>query len=42
MIVDWIPQQPMGRAQFWDYGLVLKKFDVNSETLMNDIGPITY
>ena len=42
MIVDWIPQQPMGRAQFWDYALVLKKFDVNSETLMNDIGPITY
>ena len=42
LVTDWIPQQPMGRVQFWDYSLVMKKFDVNGETLTNDIGPFQY
>ncbi len=36
---DWLPQEPMGRVQFWDYALQLKKFDILPETIPIDVGP---
>ena len=39
LVTDYLPQQPMGRVQFWDYALQLKKFDVIGETSVNDLGP---
>jgi hypothetical protein len=38
LVSDYMPQQPMGRVQFWDYALQLKKFDINSETHLKDLG----
>jgi len=28
----------MGRVQFWDYAVQLKKFDILSETHLKDLG----
>jgi len=39
LVTDWLPQEPMGRVQFWDYALQLKKFDILPETSINDLGP---
>jgi hypothetical protein len=39
LVTDWMPQQPMGRVQFWDYALQLKKFEILAETSTNDLGP---
>jgi hypothetical protein len=38
LVTDYMPQQPMGRVQFWDYALQLKKFDILSETHLRDLG----
>ena len=38
LVTDYMPQQPMGRVQFWDYALQLKKFDINPETHLKDLG----
>ncbi len=38
LVTDYMPQQPMGRVQFWDYALQLKKFDINPETYLKDLG----
>jgi len=38
LVSDYMPQQPMGRVQFWDYALQLKKFDINPETHLKDLG----
>ena len=38
LVTDLMPQQPMGRVQFWDYALQLKKFDILSETHLRDLG----
>jgi hypothetical protein len=34
LVTDWLPQQPMGRVQFWDYALQLKKFDLLGENAL--------
>jgi hypothetical protein len=40
LVTDWMPQQVMGRVQFWDYALQLKKFDVLGETTQDlGLGP---
>ena len=38
VVTDWMPQQPMGRVQFWDYAIQLKKFDILPETHLKDLG----
>jgi len=38
LVTDWMPQQPMGRVQFWDYAVQLKKFDILPETHLKDLG----
>ncbi len=38
LVTDWMPQQPMGRVQFWDYAIQLKKFDILPETHLKDLG----
>ena len=38
LVTDYIPQEPMGRVQFWDYAIQLKKYDILGETSVNDLG----